>query len=126
MTALPKTYGTIRWGEDMDPNGADTDSDLESLEQDCLHVITELYGSNAADPNSGCGAATLLNGTFDQLQTLCGLIDTQLPEDPRVTSSQSTLTTEDDGSYLITVVIQAGAQVFTLNFIPGPNGLQSA
>jgi hypothetical protein len=110
----------------MDPNGADTASDLESLEQDCLHVITELRGSNAADPDSGCGAATLLNGTAGQLQSLCGLIDSQLPEDPRVTSSQSTLTTEDDGSYLITVVVQAGAQAFTLTFNPGPNGLQAA
>jgi hypothetical protein len=124
--ALPKTYATLRWLDDLTPNAADTSSDLESLEQDCIHVIMEARGSNLADPNSGCGASLLLNGTVDQLVMLCALIDAQLPEDPRVTNSQSTLTTLDDGTYLITSIIQVGASVLTLNFTPGPNGLQVA
>lgn len=121
---LPKTYATIRWTDDMDPGAADTATDLESLEQDCLHVIMESRGSNQADPDSGCGASLLLNGTLDQLQTLCALIDAQLPEDPRVTASQSTLATLADGTYRITVLVQVGTQVLTLQFNPGPNGLE--
>jgi hypothetical protein len=127
MNAPPlKTYATLRWLDDLTPNAADTDSDLESLEQDCIHVIVQAAGSNAADPNSGCGASLLLNGTVDQLGMLCALIDAQLPEDTRVTGSSSTLTTLDDGTYLITTIVQVGAQVLTLTFQPGPNGLQVA
>jgi phage baseplate assembly protein W len=121
---LPKTYATLRWTDDMDPGAADTASDLESLEQDCLHVIMQTRGSNLADPDSGCGASTLLNGTVDQLAALCTLIDAQLPEDPRVTASQSTLTTGGDGSPLLTTIVQVGAQVLTLKFNAGPNGLE--
>jgi hypothetical protein len=121
---LPKTYATIRWGNDMDPQAADTASDLESLEQDCLHVIMQVLGSNQADPTSGCNAAGLLNGTSDQLTTLCAQIDAQLPEDTRVTNSTSAVVTLDDGSFQVTSTVQCGAQVFTFNFVQGPNGLE--
>lgn len=121
--SLPKTYQTLRWVDDMTPNAADTANDLESFEQDCLHVIMQTRGSNLADPDSGCGASMMLNGTSDELTTLCQTIDAQMPEDPRCTGCNSTLATLDDGSNLITTTIQAGDQVITLNFQPGPNGL---
>jgi phage baseplate assembly protein W len=122
-TPLPKTYAEARWLDDLDPSGAETDSDLESLEQDVLHILSEALGSNIADPKSGVDAPSYLNGTLTRLRTMPGIIDAQLANVTRITSSKTTLTQQDDGSYQIAVQVAVGAQVVGLNYLLGPGGV---
>ena len=122
--ALPKTYKTVRWSADLDAGGVDTASDLESLEQDVLHILQETLGSNLADPDKGCGAQDYLSGTLGQLQQLPGLIDAQLGDVTRITSSQSTLLPQlPDGSWVVQVNIVVAGSVYELQFAIGPGGV---
>jgi hypothetical protein len=121
---LPKSYGTIRWGTDMDPGGVDTASDLESLEQDVLHILQQTLGSNLADPNKGVGIGDNLSGNLPALQAKVALIDSQLADVSRISSSQSSLGAQNpDGSWPITVVVVVGSEVVSLEYALGPNGL---
>jgi hypothetical protein len=124
--SLRRTYQELRWADDMDPSAAETASDLESLEQDVLHIISERLGSNLADPQSGVGAVDYLSGTSAELAGMPAIIDTQLANVSRIASSQTTLTLQADGSYLITVAVTVGADIATLQFALGPNGLTKA
>lgn len=122
---LPKTYKTLRWGDDMDPLGADTASDLESLEQDVLHIIAQALGSNIADQDHGIGAVGYLGGTEEKLKKMPGRIDAQLPDDPRITSSTTTYAKASDGYTIRTSLIVSG-QVVNVDLLLGPNGLTLA
>jgi hypothetical protein len=125
---LPKTYRTIRWANDMDPNGNDTASDLESLEQDVMHIIAQKLGSNMDDPTRGAGALSYLGATEVQFATLPSTIDAQLESDPRITSSQTPapVLQEDGVTYLLTVNITVAGQVLSFSYVLGPNGLSRA
>ncbi len=125
-TALPKTYATVLWLDDLDLQGRDTASDLASLEQDVLHVLMQLRGSNIADPDKGLGVQTYLNGTSIQLQRLPSLIDTQLSQMSRVSGSRTVLTQDSDGSFRIEITVAVGSQVVQLNYKVGPNGVTRA
>jgi hypothetical protein len=122
---LPKTYQTIRWTDDADPNFVDTESDLESLEQDCLHVIMQIAGSNLDDPDRGVNAEGYLGGTNLELAKMPHLIDTQFEADARISSSATTLVqvSASPPSFLIQSVIQVGGQVVNLNYKLGPGGI---
>jgi hypothetical protein len=120
---LAKTYQTIRWGVDMDPSAADTDSDLESLEQDVLHIIVEVQGSNLADPQNGIGADGYLSGTSAQLAAMPALIDAQLASVDRITSSHTTIQQLADLTWLILVAVEVGTNVVDLQFALGPSGV---
>lgn len=127
MTApLPKTYPEVRWYDDLDSSGVETDSDLESLEQDVYHIIRETLGSNPADPNKGIGADNYLNGTETQLAIMPRLIDAQLAEVDRISNSHTELTKQDDGSYLVYSTVFVGAQVLNFQYVLGPKGLTKA
>jgi hypothetical protein len=123
IATLPLTYQELRWTDDMDPMAAETESDLESFEQDVLHLIDEILGSNLDDPNRGIGAVEYLSGTSLHLSAMPALIDAQLLEDARCSSSTSTLTPQADGSYLIGVQCVVAGQVLGLSYILGPDGL---
>lgn len=123
---LPKTYAELRWLDDMDPQGAETASDLESLEQDVLHVLKERLASNLDDPNRGLGVEDYLGSTEDKLATLAHEIDTQLAEDSRLTSVQTTVTKDSTGTINIHVTCDVAGQVVEFNFTVGPNGLSKA
>jgi hypothetical protein len=120
---LPRTYATARWLDDLDPNGAETASDLESLEQDCLHVLSEVLGSNLADPDGGVGLSEVLSGTTADMLAKVALIDPQLEADPRITSSLSTATQQPDGTWLVSVELVVSGSVVSLPFVLGPGGL---
>ena len=121
---LQRTYQELRWAEDMDPNGAETASDLESLEQDVQHIIEEVIGSNLADPDKGVGAVNYLSGTTAQLQAMPSIIDSQLEKVSRITNSASSITIPDDGSDpTISVQVAVGSNVVNLQFALGPTGL---
>jgi hypothetical protein len=120
---LRRSYQEARWGDDLDPTGAETDSDLESLEQDVVHILAQVLGSNLADPEKGVGAVNYLNGTTVQLEAMPAIIDSQLAEVSRITTSHTTLLTQSDGSFLVEVEIQVGTDIVNLQFAVGPNGL---
>lgn len=117
------SYQELRWGDDMDPSAAETDTDLESLVQDVLHIIAEQLASNIADPDSGVGVVNYLSGTNVNLATLPGIIDAQLSNVSRISSSATTITLQADGTYLILVAVQYADSVVNLPFTVGPNGV---
>jgi hypothetical protein len=122
---FPKTYQEARWFSDLDPSGAETASDLESLEQDVAHIIVETLGSNGADPNNGVGALNYLSGSTVVLGYMPAVIDAQLASVSRITTSKTTLALQGDGSYIIAVAAAVAGQVIDFNFSLGPNGLSS-
>ena len=91
---LPRSYRDPVWLDDLDPSGRETDSDYASLVQDVLHVLSEKLASNLADPTKGADVQGYLNGTTDDLAGLPSIIDTQLGEMTRVSSSKTTLAPE--------------------------------
>lgn len=123
---LPKTIPELRWGDDMDPNAAETDSDLESLEQDVMHLLKETLGSNLADQDSGCGVEEFLSGTSTDLANLPALVDAQLANVDRLTGSQTTLTQQSDGTWLLLVLCAVGGETVPVQFALGPGGLSKA
>ncbi len=123
---LPKTYSEARWLNDLDPSGAETDSDLESLEQDVFHVIVQTLGSNVADPHKGVGALNYLSGPTTKLAGMPAIIDAQLKSMTRITSSKTTLAPvpgSNPPSYIVQVAAVVAAQVMNFNFQLGPTGL---
>jgi|HubBroStandDraft_6_1064221.scaffolds.fasta_scaffold88330_2 hypothetical protein len=123
---LPRTYQEARWLDDLDPSGAETASDLESLEQDVYHIIKQVLGTNLADMQKGVGAFNYLNGTSVQLRAMPGIIDAQLAQVTRITTSQSSVMQQANGAWLVSVVVEVGAQVLNLQYVLGPNGLSRA
>ena len=120
---LVRSYQELRWTDDMDQSAAETASDLESLEQDVLHILGEVLASNLADPNSGCGVVGYLSGSSLQLGGLPAIIDAQLANVTRITASSTTLTQDEKGTWHIGVLVKVGADVVNLQFIVGPGGL---
>jgi hypothetical protein len=53
-------------------------------------------------------------------------IDAQLLDDARITSSQSTLAQQSDGTWLVQVALVVAGSVLSLNFQLGPSGLTVA
>lgn len=120
---LKRTYQEARWGIDLDPSGAETDSDLESLENDVLHILMQTLGSNLADPDKGVGVFEYLSGTTIQLEALPAIVDAQLAQVSRIASSTTTLAQQSDGSFTLVSSITVGTDVVDLQFAIGPNGI---
>jgi hypothetical protein len=123
---LPRTYQEARWLDDLDPSGAETASDLESLQQDVLHIIEETLGSNLADPDKGIGAQNYLSGSAGQLLAMPSKIDEQLGHVSRITNSRTSVSQQSDGSYLVAIVAAIQGSIVSFNFTLGPNGLSVA
>lgn len=123
--SLVRTYQEARWTDDLDPSGAETSSDLESLEQDVMHVLEENLGSNLADPQKGVGVANYLSGTSVQFAQLPAIIDSQLAQVTRIDNSHTTIQQQPDGSLLVLVNLTVAGAVVALQFLLGPNGLSN-
>jgi hypothetical protein len=116
--SLPLTISDLLCETDLDPNGGETTSDLQTLAQDILHILIEAPGSNPDDPDRGVGCEGLLGNSSANLGAAAGTIDAQLRKDDRIDSSLTTLTTNPDGSYNLTIqVVPTGAVLpLTLNY----------
>jgi len=128
VPTLPKTYQTIRWTDDADPNFVDTASDLESLEQDVLHILMQVLGSNLDDPNRGVHAEGYLGATNLKIGELPHLLDSQLESDSRISSSQTTLTqtSANPVTFMVQCTVVVAGQVVKLNYKVGPGGVSKA
>jgi hypothetical protein len=123
MSNLPRTYAEPKWLEDLDPTGAETASDLESLEQDVMHIIAQTLGSNVADPDKGIGAVNYLSGTSAALAQMPQVLDAQLSNVLRLSGSKTTLTQAADGTWQVQVRCAVGGQVVNFNYALGPGGV---
>jgi len=101
---------------DLDPNGNETTSDLQTLEQDVLHVLIQTLGSNPDDPGRGVGIDQYLSGTQDDLAKLPGVIENQLEEDDRIDGCSAVLGQQADGSWLLAIQIQVDGSVLSLQY----------
>lgn len=114
---LPLTYPDAVCVDDVDPNGNETLSDLQTLAQDVYHLLLEVPGSNLDDPTRGIGVVGYLSGTSVNLLTLPSLIDGQLAKDDRIDSSQTTVVQNADLSYTITIQLVASGAVVPLSYL---------
>jgi hypothetical protein len=80
---LPLTVPDLVCVDDLDPNGNETKTDLETYAQDVFHQLIELPGSNPDDPDGGIGADQYLSGTIDQISKLPGIVENVLERDDR-------------------------------------------
>lgn len=125
MPTLPLTYPDVICSLDVDPFARETSSDLENLEQDCLHVLLQDRGSNLDDPDRGVGIEQLLSGTSLTLPQVAKRIDQELVKDDRITSSTTSIVQEPDGSFTLTITIVVGAATLGLQFsFSAAKGLQ--
>ncbi len=128
--SLPLSYPDLVCTDDLDPFASETSSDLQTLEQDVLHVLDEAMGSNPDDPERGVGIYNIIGGTVDQLQQMAATIDTQLEKDDRIDSSTTTIadvstTDEQAGAYyLISIALIVDGSVLNLSYDLTPSGLQ--
>lgn len=104
--SLPLTYTDLVCLDDMDPNAAETTSDLQNLLQDIYHVLVEDPASNPDDPTRGVGIDNYLSGTTDQFTGLAGVIDEQLTADTRITKSTTNIQQASSGPFPIIISIQ--------------------
>lgn len=91
--------------DDLDANGAETRSDLQSLAQDLYHVLLQVLGSNPDDEGRGIGASSALSGSSADFARAVQGIDPMIELDPRVQQSTTTQTTNPDGSPLVLISV---------------------
>jgi hypothetical protein len=113
---LPLTIPDLLCVDDLDPNGGETTSDLQSLAQDIYHLLIEAPGSNPDDPDRGVGVEGLLGNSSANLAAAASTIDTQLRRDDRIDSSKTTLTTNPDGSYNLLIQVVPTGSVLPLTY----------
>lgn len=113
---LPLTAPDLVALEDLDAFASETASDLETLEQDVLHILIEEPGSNPDDESRGVGIYDLLGGTETDLANAEQRINTALEADERIDAADTTITKDADGAYLITIDITVDGVVVTLDF----------
>src|ERR1700690_795675 len=105
---LPLTYPDLLFGNDLDPLGQETTSDLQNLMQDVQHVLQEDLGSNLDDPNRGVGIYNYLSGTNVDLQSLVGNIKSNLIDDPRIDSVDASAVAQTSGIYAYIIYVNIG------------------
>ena len=111
---LPLTYHDLVAVNDLDPLGRETQSDLETLEQDVLHILQEVLGSNLDDPDRGVGMSAVLNGSTVPLVSMAAVADSQLVKDTRVDSATTTITQTGTGAFTVLVVVAVAGSVIGL------------
>jgi hypothetical protein len=132
MSTLPLTAPDLVCVEDMDLFAAETQSDLESLEQDILHILDEDYGSNPDDPERGIGLANLLSKPTRVLSDIVRTVEAQLRTDDRIDAVKATLTelppgysfpgglTFDKGGWMLELDVVASGAVTGLTYAYSP------
>ena|ERR1700689_4237161 len=116
FSGLPLTVPDLLWGNDMDLMARATVSDLQTLEQDVLHILAEVLGSSIDDPTRGIGISSMLSGPTTLLTNVAALIDTQLTKDPRIDAVATTVTQDAPGTYYIQVQVTVSNTVIGLTY----------
>jgi hypothetical protein len=113
---LPLTVPDLVCVLDLDPNGNETRSDLQTLEQDVLHVLIELLSSNPDDPDRGVGVDQYLSGTQDDLAKVPRIIENQLEQDDRIDGCSANLSQQADGLWVLSIQVQVDGVVLGLQY----------
>jgi hypothetical protein len=130
---LPLTYHDLVCVDDLDPLGRETQSDLETLEQDVLHILEEVLGSNLDDPNRGVGLLSILSGNTTILTNMAATIDGQLTKDTRIDASSTAVTNTGPNAFSVVVTVSVAGSVIGLYYattaagglLPLPPGVYS-
>jgi len=113
---LPHNLQEVVCFDDLDLFGRETRSDLEALVQDVYHMLIEELGSNLDVPDRGIGIYSLLSGSNIDVRAIAQRIDQQLPRDPRIDASSTSVEVGADGGYTLRIQIQAAGSVVGLAF----------
>lgn len=119
---LPLTAPDLVCEFDLDLFAGETTSDLQSLEQDVLHMLLEAPGSNLDDLTRGIGVVDMLGGPVADLATVPHRIEAALAKDDRIDSSTVTIRRDADDTIRLTLVIVVGADVLGLNYAYSADG----
>lgn len=113
---LPLTYRDLVCLQDLDPFAKETQSDLETLSQDVLHILLEVLGSNLDDQDRGLGVVTLLSGTQTNLAAVSSDAATQLTKDPRIDSATVNITQTNTEAFTLQITISVAGSVLGLSY----------
>jgi hypothetical protein len=124
-TAVTVPITDAVWMDDIDPNGSETTSDLQSLTQDCYHVLWESLGANLDDPNRGVGVENALSNSSTDILAMPSNVDRQMELDTRVAKSVTTVTQTGPLSWFLNNQIYPVGSVMPITFTASPaQGLQ--
>lgn len=99
--------------DDLDLFGRELDDPLAELEQDLVHRVYEVPGSNLDDPERGLGLRDRLNGIEDA--ALGPQIEAELSRDGRVDAARATRKDVSASSREFEVVIQVNGKQLNLD-----------
>ena len=97
---LPLTVPDVVCIDDIDQNGLETTSDLQTLEQDVYHLLIEIKGSNIDDITRGLGIEGLLSAAANRLGGKAQEIESQLQQDARIVIAIATVSILPPGTRL--------------------------
>jgi hypothetical protein len=119
---LPLTYPEALCYDDFDPYDRTVASDFEALQQDCYHWLIQTHGSNADElrdpggPIHGVGIEDMLSGATVDVAAIGPRIEADFLQDDRITACNATVSQQTDGSFLIQIEVEVGAQVLGLAY----------
>lgn len=87
----------LRCFDDLDLFGKEVDDELEALEQDSIHRLIQMRGTNLDNLDSGEAVEQYLSGT-DSPETAKHLFEEEIQKDERVGSCTIDVVRTDDGS----------------------------
>lgn len=101
---------------DLDLFGRETEDELEVLDQDLFHRLTESYGSNPDDTDRGVGLRSMLSGIREDVDPKSA-IERDFAKDDRVSASTATVTDLGSGGFRISIEVQAADSVLPVDAI---------
>jgi hypothetical protein len=124
-TAVTVPITDAVWMDDIDPNGSETTSDLQSLVQDCYHVLWETLGANLDDPTRGIGVENALSNSAQDILAMPSNVDRQIELDDRVAKSVTTVAQTGPVNWSMTSTVYPVGSVLPITFTYSPaQGLQ--
>lgn len=109
----------LRWSDDLELFGAETESELEELEQDVYHVVEQDLGTNLDDLHRGLGIASIASKTLPS--GLATQAEKMLELDPRIDDCSATTNLDGDGNGSLDLEITYGDEVSTVT-VPAGGG----
>jgi hypothetical protein len=106
--------------DDVDLFARETADPLQQLVQDVYHMLIEKPGTNLDLPTRGIDVYSALSGPVSALKILANRIDQQLPLDPRVDTSSTTIVQDAYGTYELRIILQVDAGLLNLLFTYSP------
>ncbi len=92
--------------DDMDEFARELDDPIAELDQDVVHILLEVFGSNPDVTTRGVGLVQALSGPANRIPGMEAHAKSQLEDDPRIDRATVTISpTDARGAYRVDLVI---------------------